>query len=77
MREIIFLLITILLVASGEYLMTSSTIRETSNGPVDGIERISSMRQKYYAFLGVPFAEPPITGADPYTGRPVDRRFKV
>lgn len=26
---------------------------------------------------GVPFASPPITGTDPYTGEEVDRRFKV
>lgn len=53
------------------------TIRQTLNGPVEGIEQTSAMGQKYYAFLGIPFAEPPITGLDPYTGDQVDRRFKV
>lgn len=53
------------------------TIRQTQNGPIEGIEQISSLKQKYYAFKGVPFAEPPITGRDPYTRQLVDRRFKV
>lgn len=53
------------------------TIRQTTNGPIEGLERTSSLGQKYYSFLGVPFAEPPITGTDPYTGKQVDRRFKV
>lgn len=53
------------------------TIRQTQNGPVEGIEQTSSLKQKYYAFKGVPFAEPPITGRDPYTGEQVDRRFRV
>lgn len=51
----------------------SSTIRQTDNGPVEGIEQTSSLGQKYYAFRGVPFAEAPITGRDPYTGEQVDR----
>lgn len=55
----------------------SPTIRQTENGPVEGVEKISSLKQNYYAFKGVPFAEPPITGRDPYTGELVDRRFKV
>lgn len=55
----------------------SPTVRQTANGPVEGIELISSLGQKYYAFRGVPYAEPPITGIDPYTGKNVDRRFKV
>lgn len=56
---------------------TLTTIRETWNGPVEGVELISSLGQKYHAFKGIPFAEPPITGVDPYTGEKVDRRFKV
>lgn len=52
-------------------------VRQTVNGPVEGIEQISSLGQKYYSFRGVPFAEPPITGIDPYTNEVVDRRFKV
>lgn len=52
-------------------------VRQTNNGPVEGIEELSSLGQKYYAFRGVPYAEPPITGIDPYTGEEVNRRFKV
>lgn len=53
------------------------TIRQTWNGPVEGVELLSSLGQKYYAFKGIPYAEAPITGTDPYTGEQVDRRFKV
>lgn len=53
------------------------TIRQTLNGPVEGVEQMSLLGQKYYAFRGIPFAEPPITGTDPYTGEQVNRRFKV
>lgn len=52
-------------------------VRQTANGQVEGIEQQSSLGRKYYAFKGVPYAEPPITGIDPYTGETVDRRFKV
>lgn len=52
-------------------------VRQTANGPIEGITQTSSLGQMYYAFKGVPFAEPPITGRDPYTGEQVDRRFKV
>lgn len=55
----------------------SISVRQTANGPVEGIEQVSSLGQKYDAFRGIPFAEPPITGIDPYTGEKVDRRFKV
>lgn len=55
----------------------STTIRQTSNGPVEGIVQTSELGQRYYAFRGVPFAESPITGIDRYTGEHVDRRFKV
>lgn len=61
----------------GNFSYKSPTIRETSNGPVEGIAETSILGQKYYAFRGIPFAEPPITGRDPYTGEHVDRRFKV
>lgn len=54
-----------------------STIRQTQNGPIEGVEMTSSLKQKYYAFKGIAYAEPPITGTDPYTGKQVDRRFKV
>lgn len=56
---------------------SSPLIRQTANGLVEGIEQVSSLGQKYYAFKGIPFAAPPITGIDPYTGERVDRRFKV
>lgn len=55
----------------------ATLIRRTLNGPVEGVERVSSLGQKYYAFEGIPYAAPPITGMDPYTGKQVDRRFKV
>lgn len=55
----------------------SPTRRQTNNGPVEGIELTSSLGQKYYAFKGIPFAEPPITGKDPFTDAEVERRFKV
>lgn len=52
-------------------------VRETINGPVEGIEKLSSLGQTYYSFKGIPFAEPPITGKNPHTGEMVDLRFKV
>lgn len=55
----------------------SPLLRQTTHGPVEGVVLTSSLGQKYYAFRGIPFAEPPITGIDPYTGEKVDRRFKV
>lgn len=55
----------------------SSFVRQTLNGPVEGVELTTSLGQKYHSFRGIPFAEPPITGIDPYTGAKVDRRFKV
>lgn len=57
-------------------IIDESPVRQTSNGPVEGITLTSSLGQKYYAFKGIPFAEPPITGKD-HTGEYVDRRFKV
>lgn len=53
------------------------TVRQTNNGPVEGIEQTSLFGTKYYSFRGIPYAEVPITGIDPYTGEEVDRRFKV
>lgn len=53
------------------------TLRMTTNGPVKGIEETSMLGQNFYSFKGIPFAAPPITGIDPYTGEYVDRRFKV
>lgn len=69
-----FLLFTL---SPSVYCDFGATLRQTSNGPVEGTERISSLGQKYYSFIGIPYAEPPITGSDPYTGEHVDRRFKV
>lgn len=54
----------------------SGLIRQTVNGPVEGLLQTSSLGQKYYAFKGIPYAEAPITGID-YNGKYVDRRFKV
>lgn len=68
--------ISILLIALS-VCCDSSLLRQTQNGPVQGVERTSVLGQKYYAFEGIPYAEPPITGTDPYTGEKVDRRFKV
>lgn len=58
-------------------LCSASILKWTANGPVEGIEQISLLNQKYYSFRGIPFAAPPITGIDPFTGESVDRRFKV
>lgn len=70
----VLVLLLILSVSSDD---NPPTIRQTSNGPVEGIEKISSLGQKYFSFRGIPFAEAPITGTDPYTGQQVDRRFKA
>ena len=53
------------------------TVRQTNNGPVEGIEQLSILGKKFYSFRGIPYAEVPITGIDPNTGETVDRRFKV
>lgn len=63
--------------ASNKQDRCPSTIRQTTHGPVEGIEETSVFGQKYYAFRGIPYAAPPITGIDPYTNQKVDRRFKV
>lgn len=78
MVHLIFELRLVLLFAFGTcFVYTSDIIRQTQNGLVEGVEQYSSLGQKYFAFRGIPFAEPPITGMDPYTGDQVDRRFKV
>lgn len=69
--------LSILLLALSVSSNDLPTIRQTTNGPIEGLEKTSSLGQKYYAFKGIPFAEPPISGIDPYTGELVDRRFKV
>lgn len=52
------------------------TVRQTNNGPVEGLEKTNVFGNKYYAFKGIPYAESPITGIDSF-GNYVDRRFKV
>lgn len=52
-------------------------VRQTANGPVEGTIKTSSLGNQYYALMGIPYAEVPITGIDPYSGEHVDRRFKV
>lgn len=73
-----FWFINILLVFSVLlYNVQSNEVRRTANGDVKGKTKTSSLGQKYYAFRSVPYAEVPITGTDPYSGKKVDRRFKV
>lgn len=67
---------SLLLLVLGVYC-DLTIVKQTNNGPIEGIEQTSSLGQKYYAFRGVPYAETPITGKDPHTGEQVDRRFKV
>lgn len=77
MYRTILVLISILLLVLSVSSNNLPTIRQTANGPVEGIEKLSSLGQKYYSFRGIPYAEAPITGTDPYTGEQVDRRFKA
>lgn len=53
------------------------TIRQTVNGPLQGVEMTTSFGEIFYAFKSVPYAKAPITGRDPDTGELADRRFKV
>lgn len=76
MHQILFVLLT-LQFSILDVRCNSPFIRQTLNGPVEGIKQTSIFGQKYYAFRGIPFAEAPITGPDPYTGVQVNRRFKV
>lgn len=77
MRKIIFLPFSLSMLLALNVQCESPIVRRTANGPIEGFEQTSSMGQPYYAFKGIPFAEPPITGFDRYTGTYVDRRFKV
>lgn len=89
MRRIIYVLLALLLIVvcvsvfflllenDSCSLCSLTTLRQTTHGPVEGIEETTVFGQKYYAFQGIPYAAPPITGLDPYTGEKVDRRFKV
>lgn len=54
-----------------------SVVRQTVNGPVQGIEMVTSFGEIFYAFKSIPYAKTPITGIDPHTGEMADRRFKV
>lgn len=76
MHELI-LVPTLLLLLIRTACCNEQLIRHTVNGPVQGVEETSSLGQKFFAFKGIPYAEPPITGKDPFTGLDVDRRFKV
>lgn len=76
MNKLVCVLLSLLLMVLNVCCDTM-TVRETSAGPVEGIAQTSSLGRKYVAFRGIPFAESPITGTDPYTGEQVDRRFKV
>ncbi|XP_031627086.1 esterase B1-like [Contarinia nasturtii] len=73
MSNILCELIRVLLFSS---ITCDPTIRQTKNGPVEGVEQSTLFGKTYYAFKGVPYAEAPITGKDPYSGAEVDRRFK-
>ena len=59
-------------------LSVRTIIKQTLNGPVEGVELPMPLgSEKFYAFLSIPYAKAPITGLDPHTGKMVDRRFKV
>lgn len=60
MRELIIFVSLSLLLQVGSVRSNSHTIRQTVNGPIEGILETSVLGQKFYAFQGIPFAEPPI-----------------
>lgn len=69
--------VSLLLLSIVQYVQCKRPIiRQTVNGPVQGILHKHSFGEAY-AFLAIPYAKPPITGQDPHTGQMVDRRFKV
>lgn len=68
------IIFSVLLIVSNVY---SSTIRQTTNGPVEGIVLPTILGKNCTAFFSVPYAEPPITGKHPQTGQMLDNRFKV
>lgn len=72
-----FFFVSLVIVFIQNVRCSPSTIRQTLNGPIEGIELMSSLGQKYLAFKGVRYAMPPITVVHPITGDRVDRRFKV
>lgn len=77
MYGIFYKVVSVVLLLTSIVYGGSPTIRQTNNGPVEGIEQTSFYGTKYYSFRGIPYAEVPITGIDPYTGEQVNRRFKV
>lgn len=79
MSELIYVVVvfSLLTIADNVRSQTDPLFRETANGFVKGAMKYTSMGQKYYSFRSVPYAEPPVTGQDPYTKQTVDRRFKV
>lgn len=54
-----------------------AALRQTVNGPIEGVVMNTTFGQEFYAFKSIPYAKPPITGKDLQTGEMVDRRFKV
>lgn len=77
MQNLVEVLLLLLFLYSSDVGCNKPLVRQTANDPVEGIAQTTSLGQQYYAFKGVPFAETPVTGKDPYTGEQVDRRFKV
>ena len=77
MRHSILLCATVSLASILSVQCTPPTIRQTVNGPVEGVGMRTSIGQTFYAFKSIPYAKPPVTGIDPQTGETVDRRFKV
>lgn len=76
MRKMIYVFLS-LLISALSVSCEQPLVRQTANGPVEGVRQTSSLGRGYYTFKGVPYAEPPITGKDPNTGEEIDRRFKV
>lgn len=74
---LIFVIICILLVFFFFKYHYSPLIIQTTHGPVQSAKYMTVFEQKCHLFIGIPYAAPPITGIDPYTGKEVDRRFKV
>lgn len=71
-------LLTLLLTVQYVRCALRPVVRQTVNGPVEGVEVTSQLLStKAYLFASIPYAKPPITGRDPQTGEMVDRRFKV
>lgn len=74
---LIFVIICILLVFFFFKYQYSPRVIQTTHGPVQSVKYVTVFEQECHGFYGIPYAAPPITGIDPYTGEQVDRRFKV